>query len=1083
MTKCCKCSGAGTCVNCSCARKKIPCVNCAPGGKNKCKNSGNRLPFTTKVSSGTGGSESSPEPCTAALHGDHGATLSNTCLPGALRSSDDLNVESVESEFQEAITQAYEKVVHWRRNVFNVPFGAAGGEFVFELAALIKSFAEGTPSRKIAWKGVSVACHLLLQKPNATGSAQSHIQHLERRLLLWRSGQISQLFDECMCIQDHLPASDRAKKRQSEPSISDTFFSKLVFSGKIHSAIRYISQDSQGGILRMDDQPLPGSDKTVRDILLEKHPEIKTPPEHALMSEEPLQINPIVFDRLSPDLLRNVSRHLKGSAGPSGLDAEAWKRMLTCFKQSSNRLCAALAAAAHCLCTADLTGEDLSAFTASRLIPLNKNPGVRPIAVGEVFRRLICKAVMKVIEEDVLLATAPYQVCVGVPSACEAAVHTMDRLFRNPSIEGILLVDASNAFNALNRSAALHNIPRLCPALAQVFTNTYNDPIRLFVSGGGEISSEEGTCQGDPLAMAAYAVAISPMIKRLGQTCPSTTQCWYADDDGAADDLVSLRQYWSELEKIGPGYGYFPNGIKTILLTKPEHRMKAQRLFSDTGISIRSDGCRYLGGAVGEKEFCRSYMASMAEKWCRELRTLSEIAETQPHAAYAVFTKGLSTRWKYHIRSTECPPEAFVTLDNLINTALLPAFTGREFTQAQAERTLLSLPARLGGLAIPVLTNIVTEEYRASGRVTEPLVNLIAPNLNWSAGSGTDESCVVQRQLESGTDSAESAGYDGHQREVALSSSGNGCQLRTNPVLQAISESRGRARNERYSRETALSERTKSLVDQVSERQQFLIEIAKEKGVSSWLTADPSPQLGTILNKSDFRDAVSLRYGFSLDGLPTTCICGAEMSTDHALTCPSGGYPTARHNQVRDVVADAMRTAFQDVEVEPQLLPYENEDLSRRTANRSAEARVDIRARGFWTRQQEAFFDVRVTHPKATCLSRSQVLSQLEQHEREKKRQYSERINNIDRGVFTPLVFSTAGLAGRECSRGLKMLVNAIVDKNIDLSYSAVMGHLRCKLSFCLLKWNITCLRGCRASYRRNKGHGFLSECRLMAKA
>ena len=80
------------------------------------------------------------------------------------------------------------------------------------------------------------------------------------------------------------------------------------------------------------------------------------------------------------------------------------------------------------------------------------------------------------------------------------SVHIMSALFAKPEIEGILMVDASNAFNALNREAALHNVARLCPALAGVIQNTYSSPVRLFVSGGGTIASVEGTCQGDPLA-------------------------------------------------------------------------------------------------------------------------------------------------------------------------------------------------------------------------------------------------------------------------------------------------------------------------------------------------------------------------------------------------------------------------------------------------------------------------------------------------------------------------------------------------------------------------------------------------------
>ena len=93
---------------------------------------------------------------------------------------------------------------------------------------------------------------------------------------------------------------------------------------------------------------------------------------------------------------------------------------------SSYRLCAALAATAYCLRNEDLTGEDLSAFTAARLIPLD--PGVRPIAVGEVCQRIIRKSVMQVVERDVMCATAPLQMCVGIPSVCEAVVHAMDRL-------------------------------------------------------------------------------------------------------------------------------------------------------------------------------------------------------------------------------------------------------------------------------------------------------------------------------------------------------------------------------------------------------------------------------------------------------------------------------------------------------------------------------------------------------------------------------------------------------------------------------------------------------------------------------
>ena len=83
-----------------------------------------------------------------------------------------------------------------------------------------------------------------------------------------------------------------------------------------------------------------------------------------------------------------------------------------------------------------------------------------------------------------------------------------------------------------------------------------------------------------------------------------------------------------------------------------------------------------------------------------------------------------------------------------------------------------------------------------------------------------------------------------------------------------------------------------------------------------------------------------------------------------------------------------VREVVREIKVEPQLLPFENEDLRGKTESRSTEARLDIHARGFWTRQQDAFFDVQVTHPKANVLTVKEVQRQLEKNEQEKKRSF-----------------------------------------------------------------------------------------------
>lgn len=173
-------------------------------------------------------------------------------------------------------------------------------------------------------------------------------------------------------------------------------------------------------------------------------------------------------------------------AGSSGLDAIAW-RHLCCSFQSSFDLCAALASIAKRICTTFIDTKCLSAFVTCRLIPLDKCLGVRPIGVGETIRRIVGKAILVTIGENIIDAAGPFQlhVCMGQQVGCEAAVHAMNSLYDSQTTEVVLLVNANNAFNSLNRETALRNIEHLCPSLSVVLINTYHDhkDIGLFFDG------------------------------------------------------------------------------------------------------------------------------------------------------------------------------------------------------------------------------------------------------------------------------------------------------------------------------------------------------------------------------------------------------------------------------------------------------------------------------------------------------------------------------------------------------------------------------------------------------------------------
>ena len=210
---------------------------------------------------------------------------------------------------------------------------------------------------------------------------------------------------------------------------------------------------------------------------------------------------------------------------------------------------------------------------------------------------------MRIVQSDVAIAAGPMQVWAGFQGGCEAAIHAMRETFNNEGTEAILLVGTANAFNSLNRKAALHNLRFICPALATILANTYQSPTRLFVTGGGEIASSEGTTQGDPLGLAMYALAVVPLINKLQQKHQQAQQDWFADDATATSTCQQLRAWWDDLASLGPSFGYYSKAAKTSLVVKKEFVEEAERIFADTNISITSSSKRHLGAANGSQSF------------------------------------------------------------------------------------------------------------------------------------------------------------------------------------------------------------------------------------------------------------------------------------------------------------------------------------------------------------------------------------------------------------------------------------------------------------------------------------------------
>ena len=221
--------------------------------------------------------------------------------------------------------------------------------------------------------------------------------------------------------------------------------------------------------------------------------------------------------------------------------------------------------------------------------------------------------------------------------------------------------------------------------------------------------------------MAMYALAITPLIKRLKEQAPNASQVWFADDSSAAGRLRALKVWWQQLTILGPEFGYFPNASKTTMVVKEEFFDQAKDLFEETGIKITTDGHKILGAACGKRSFVNEYVADKIDEWEEEIEMLSKIAEMYPHAAYTAFTRAIVCKWQYLMRTIDGIGNMFQPLENAISAKLIPALTGRG-PCSSVERTILSLPTRHGGLNLVNPVEVANIHYNALLKITEHLL-------------------------------------------------------------------------------------------------------------------------------------------------------------------------------------------------------------------------------------------------------------------------------------------------------------------------------------------------------------------------
>ena len=145
------------------------------------------------------------------------------------------------------------------------------------------------------------------------------------------------------------------------------------------------------------------------------------------------------------------------------------------------------------------------------------------------------------------------------------------------------------------------------------------------------------------------------LVGETNQADNTTKTAAYADDLTAVGTVMPLRNWWEMLCRLGPKFGYFPEGSKSWLIVKEKEVQKAQSVFKDTNIKITTEG----------------------------------------------FIKGFKHKPVYFMRTIPNIKTQLKQSDYVIRAEFIPAITG-EINCSDTEKRLLSLPPRFGSLGIPI---------------------------------------------------------------------------------------------------------------------------------------------------------------------------------------------------------------------------------------------------------------------------------------------------------------------------------------------------------------------------------------------
>ena len=857
------------------------------------------------------------------------------------------------------------------------------------------------------------------------GEGESKAKMIKERLRRWRQGEYSALWKEA--VQLISSRGKRKKKVQplekSQQELNVERATKLCQEGQYTKALQSLVS-------------LGLADHTAESLreMKAKHP-ASPPPIIPTTDSSPMAFSP-------SQVLEACKTFHKGSGpGPSGLRPEHLMIMLK--SSPANRVAKAetqLTRLVNAMSKGAVPAVVSPHLCGARLIAANKKTGgLRPIAVGNILRRLTSKLIARGVSDRMAPLLSPHQAGVCIKGGCEAVIHTVrEAVVKNPD-KWVLQVDLENAFNRVSRNHVLSEVANLLPDCLPWAVTCYGRASNLQF-GKTSLSSSSGVQQGDPFASICFALVLQPVIEAIQSEVPTlVANAWLHDDGTVVGTVEELMTVVAIVQRDGPERGLHLQPDKSSIWS-PSPPAPGVKDPLGCGIKLVEEaGIKLLGAPIGSSEFVAQFVKKKVEK----IKTITSLLPSlhQPHLEFVLLRSCLSLPKIVYILRTTDPSlisDLLLEFDSTSREALSCIIGGplSDLSWQQAK-----LPISMGGVGLRAAEDHAAAAFSTSLLSSQPLLRSLLHREEEDAEPALlSASLLDQLSAKTGAEEPLSTESILNTTQKMLSAK---IDLRNLQLLQEALKAAGSVRE--VARLASVS--------------------LKDAHAGDFLTVVPSPGLGLLLHSSEFVTALRYRLGhpvFGSDGPCPACGKHSDRLGDHAMNCAWQGERISRHNSLRDTLHHtAVKAALGPTKEGQYLLPGEG--------GKPADIFIPRHAGG-----KDCALDVTVVNPLQAALvaQAAETPGHALKVAHKRKLDKSWQACNQQGIVFLPLAVESLGAWHKSAVSEIKKLGSTLA-RHTGEEETTVTLHLFQQLSIALVKGNAALLNNRKPSDSSEGDEGF----------